>query len=190
MKDKTPDAFVFMKVGNHAGESFDEIISRKTAEFKKAGRIFWGYGGTSCHPSRQVQPFAKTHLKQSGKIYLLMQSIQSNADPDILPATKYSVDGINWKPIPAGIDVLGSRYALVLGEIKPGDLIFPAEEYVVGIGPSREKIAADYICGHVDKGCFLRKQNALAPKKLKPPIQISYKAELLDPYAVFLRYDK
>ncbi len=182
-----PDAFIFMKVGNHAGEDFEEILERKNLEFKEAGRIFWGYGGTACHPINQVQPFVKASIKKQGKIYLFMQTINSKADPDIIPATEYSEDGVDWKPIPDGIEVIGSRYALVLGEIKPGELEIPQEEYMVGIGPSRGKYAFEYIKGHVDKACLSK---AMPPDFKTGKIKnrkIEYQAELLKPYAVLLR---
>src|SRR4051812_41611270 len=111
-----PDCFLFMKVGDHAGEPWEAILERKRREFTKAGMIFWGYGGTACHPLSQVQPFARLSIKQQGRIFLVMEHIDSKADPDIVPATQYSSDGINWKPIPEGISVLGSKYAFVLDE--------------------------------------------------------------------------
>ena len=37
-----PTAFIFMKVGNHAGETFESILERKRREFDRAGKIFLG----------------------------------------------------------------------------------------------------------------------------------------------------
>jgi len=180
-----PEAFIFMKVGNHAGETFDEILERKNREFRDAGRMFWGYGGTACHPLRQVQPFARLSLKKHGSIYLLMQNIDSRADPDVLSAKEFSEDGVHWRPIPQGIEVIGSRYALVLDEIRPGDLEFRAGDYEVGIGPSRGKRAADYLRGHVDKGCLrLASKSAPGSGEVK---RIGHTASLIEPYAVLLR---
>ena len=50
------DTIVFMKVGRHAGETFEEILERKQREYERAGRIFWGYGGGTMHPTQKVQP--------------------------------------------------------------------------------------------------------------------------------------
>lgn len=36
-----PTAFIFMQVGNHAGETFETIMERKRREFDRAGKIFW-----------------------------------------------------------------------------------------------------------------------------------------------------
>ena len=185
MISTTPEAFIFMKVGEHAREPFNLILERKNREFREAGRIFWGYGGTACHPLKQVQPFARLQVKKHGAIYLLMEKIESHADPDVLPATEYSEDGIVWTPIPEGIEVTGSRYALVLDEIKPGELNLNLGSYEVGIGPSRGKTASDYIQGRIDKGCFSMKETAALTGV--PEKTLSFQAALQDPYAVMLR---
>src|SRR5438477_290714 len=54
-----PDRFLFMKVGNHANETWEQILERKRKEYDRTGRTFWGYGGTTCHPLGVVQPFAR-----------------------------------------------------------------------------------------------------------------------------------
>ena len=58
------ESFVFMKVGQHAGEDFESIIKRKTEEIKNTGMSFWGYGGPMCHPTKQIQPFAKSVIEK------------------------------------------------------------------------------------------------------------------------------
>ena len=75
METQPPQAFIFMRVGSHAGESFDEILERKQRELADAGRIFWGYGGPTLHPITQVQPFAKLWLQSEGSIQILMQRL-------------------------------------------------------------------------------------------------------------------
>lgn len=184
--DQTPESFVFMKVGDHAGESFDAIIKRKRQEAQAAGRIFWGYGGSACHPLTQVQPFVKTRLKKQGAVYLLMEPVHSTAEPDVVPATEFSNDGVNWQPIPEGIEVTGSRYALVLSEIIPGDLEIDPDDYEVGIGPSRGRRASRYIRGRTDKACLIRGQSDKSGIVDKGH-HITYVAPLAEPYAVLLR---
>lgn len=182
------DAFIFMKVGDHAGESFNDILRRKNAEYRAAGKVFWGYGGAACHPLNQVQPFARTHLRKQGSIYLVMEPVISNADPDIVPAREYSADGVNWMPIPDGINVTGSKYALVLGEIQPGELEIPLDGYVVGIGPSRGKVADQYLRGRVDKACLEPIPEAAADHDLSKGVRRGkFVAALQEPYAVILR---
>ena len=173
MKESVPDAFIFMKVGNHASEIFDAILERKNREREQAGRIFWGYGGTACHPLMQVQPFAQLYVKEQGCIYLLMEPIDSRADPDIDPAREYSDDGTTWHPLPGGISVIGSRYALVLDKIEHSNIEINLEKYVVGIGHSRGKNASEYLQGRMDKGCLTAASASSFP--FVPPLKKSIK---------------
>src|SRR5437773_948872 len=111
---KPGQAVVYMKVGTHAKEPLEDIIARKTKEIEDAGLAFWGYGGNTCHPQTMVQPFARKFERQGGLIYLCMQPMTSNHFAPQIPADEYSPDGIDWKVIPKGISVLGSRYALAI----------------------------------------------------------------------------
>jgi len=183
--DLTGSGLLFMKVGLHAGETLEEILARKREEFRKTGRTFWGYGGGTCHPTRQVQPFAKLSLERGRRIFLVMEAIDSHHPPAKIEAKQYSEDGINWKAIPEGINVLSSRYALVLGEIQSTDLEIDLGSYEVAIGPSLGKNAESYIQGRVDKACI---QWAAQPAvdSLKPT-KIGHVAELVKPYSVFVR---
>lgn len=185
INDKS-DAFVFMKIGAHAGEDLDSIMRRKLDEIKYTGMSFWGYGGPTCHPTKQIQPFARRIVEKKGYIYLCMETIESNADPDVIPATMYSADGINYKPIPDGICVTGSRYAIVLDEILPEEFQIPIEAYEVASGRSMGKPATAYIRGHVDKACLEFNSSRLidSTKKTK---KISFVGRMKEPYAVFVR---
>lgn len=184
MESQLPEAFIFMRVGKHAGEDFESILERKQRELDRAGKIFWGYGGTTLHPVKHVQPFAKLWVQQAGSIQIIMEPIDSHADPDILPAQEYSIDGIDWEPLPSGIVVTGSRYAVVLDEIKPGQLDLDLGQFEVGVGPSRGRNAAEYIRGRVDKGCFVASEVPDPTAKIR---KIGFQARLIDPYAVMLR---
>ena len=185
-----PTAFIFMKVGSHAGETFETIMERKQREYDRAGKIFWGYGGTTLHPTKHVQPFVKSWIQNGGEIQLVMEPINSKADPDVLPAREYSADGITWEPIPLGIEVTGSRYAVVLDEIKPGTLDLDLAGFEVGVGPSRGKNAANYVKGRVDKGCFVAADSSISSESVASPriVPIRFQARLLEPYAVMLRH--
>lgn len=187
--DKLPNHMLFMKVGLHAGETLDQILARKQAEYDATGMIFWGYGGSNCHPVNQVQPFVRSHIEESpAGIHLVMAPINSVADPQVLPATEYSSDNVNWSPIPKGINVTGSKYALVLEEIQPCELELQMEEFVVGVGPSKGKGANDYLRGRSDKACLSKGVAGAGDKGLKLRSQeIAFAAKLQDPYAVFVR---
>lgn len=186
MINQKSEAFVFMKVGMHAGESFDSIIERKRREIRQTGMSFWGYGGPTCHPTKQIQPFAKKVVEKKGAIYLCMERINSFADPDIVPATMYSVDGVSYEPIPTGINVTGSRYAIVLDEIVPEQFEIPMEAYEIACGEKAGTPASSYIRGHVDKACLRINMNRLVdmPEKKR---QISFVARMKEPYAVFVK---
>lgn len=184
---RPPDHFVFMKVGMHATESLDVILERKQRELDKTGRIFWGYGGATCHPTKQVQPFVRSKLVAGATdVFLLMEPINSLADPQIAPAKEYSVDNVHWQPIPKGITVTGSSYALVLDEIKPMTLEIDPREYAVAVGASAGKHALEYLRGRVDKGCFERAQKVL-PAPVAKRHAVGLVARLQDPFAVFVR---
>jgi hypothetical protein len=186
---KIPKRFIFMKVGNHAGEDWESILDRKRREIQQAGASFWGYGGRTCHPINQVQPFARLSLKEENGIFLIMQPIVSNADPDIVPAKEFSEDGINWNPIPQGVLVTGSRYALVLGEITPAEFEIDLRSFEVGVGPSRGRNAEEYLQGRTDKACLIR-SDVSRPEFFSTTSsvrKIGYIAKMKDPFAVILR---
>ncbi|MCL4497610.1 MAG: hypothetical protein M1467_05840 [Deltaproteobacteria bacterium] len=111
---KYGQGILFMKVGTHADEPLEEIIARKIREIDSAGYAMWGYGGNTCHPTSIVQPFARDYTIGKNNIYLCMQSMESKHFAAPKRAEKYSIDGVKWEDIPKGVNVLGSRYALVI----------------------------------------------------------------------------
>ena len=177
---------LFMKVGLHAGETLEQILERKKREYDQAGMIFWGYGGSSCHPSRAVQPFAKLKVQEGHGVYIVMEEIESHHPPSKIIANQYSEDGISWKPIPKGIVVRGSRYAVVLDEIKIGNLDIDLSEYNVGAGPSTGRVASEYLRGHIDKACIQKSPEhpAVSAQQIK---HIAFYAKIKSPFAVFTR---
>jgi len=179
-------AIVFMKVGRHAGEDFEHILVRKRAEYERTGKIFWGYGGGTMHPIQRVQPFARMKIEQRVGLTLVMQPIDSRHPDTEAFAKEYSRDGIHWEPVPEGIRVRGSRYALVLDEIRVGDLDIDLGQYRVGIGPSAGRLATDYVQGRVDKAC-LEHIEGTVPGGESKIIRVNPSASLREPYAVLLR---
>ncbi len=182
-------SLLFMKVGDHAGETWEQVIKRKRQEKKDAGMIFWGYGGSACHPLTQVRPFVKMSIESGNLPILVMQRIKSNWDQGGYTAEQYSEDGVNWKDIPRGIKVIGSRYAMVLDEVFPGDFMFDPAEFEVGIGPSRGKQADEYLSGRTDKACLVRSREAPSTERVAAEMEkdTGFYAKLLAPYAVMLR---
>ena len=175
------DNILFMKVGTHATEDLSDIIERKRAEIEAEGMAFWGYGGGTCHPATMVRPFA---MGSAGRIVLAMHQMSSNHFADPVRAEEYSEDGIKWRPVPPGINCVGSRYALLVDLLEEVDDSVDLARTRVAIGPSSGKVGANYIRGRVDKACLEVVDEPIGDPKL---IKIGLRASLIAPYAVFLR---
>jgi len=181
---------LFMKVGTHAQEDLADIIKRKSKEIEETGYGMWGYGGSTCHPSSMVQPFARTFSSRGERIHLCMEPMLSKHDAEPLCAAEYSIDGIRWEEIPKSIEVRGSRYALVIDQLHQESFKLPLNMTRVPIGPSTGRIGSRYISGRVDKACLEILETAELSNDLKPELSersIGLVAELKEPYAVFLR---
>jgi hypothetical protein len=181
---KPGQGLLYMKVGTHAQETLEDIIARKTREIEQAGFAMWGYGGNTCHPQTMVQPFAKTYEQRGGVIYLCMQEMNSKHFAEPIAAAEWSMDGMGWEKIPTGIRVLGSRYALCIKNLRKERLDLPLEKTKVALGNSTGSPGNRYISGRVDKACL---EVTDEPSTEAPPIHISLVAELIDPYAVYVR---
>jgi hypothetical protein len=181
---------LFMKVGTHAQEDLAAIIARKQREIDAEGFAMWGYGGNTCHPRSMVQPFAEEHVKKGLPIYLVMQEMNSRHFAEPLSARRYSADGINWSDVPSGIDVRGSRFALVIEKLRQEEHVLPLTQTRVAVGPSRGRLGSRYIVGQADKACLeVLDQPELTNEGDNREVKINLVAELRDPYAVFLRSD-
>lgn len=182
---------LFMKVGTHANEPLADIIARKQAEIDAAGFALWGYGGNTCHPSTMVQPFARDFELRGDAIHLVMQPMQSSHFAVTARAEEMSVDGVEWEPIPEPINVLGSRFALAIKDLQPVEFELPLSHTRVAAGNQRGRRGDEYVRGRVDKAVLQVVEDdphelALAPAE-PPPVEIKLVAEIVTPYAVFLR---
>jgi len=129
-----------------------------------------------------------TKEKSGNQVLIVMQKIDSKhaAPPEI--AKQYSDDGVNWQPIPKGIEVRGSRYALVLDELRVEEFDLALGELQVGVGPSRGRKADKYLIGQVDKGCFHYKHRELLDSQNEQVVKhIELVARVKEPYAVLLK---
>ena len=185
------DGILFMKVGTHAQESLEDIIARKTKEVEDAGFGMWGYGGNTCHPTSMVQPFAERFAAQGRTIRLCMQPMNSRHFAPPACAAQYSADGQVWHDIPAGINVRGSRWALLIQNLQPRTFVLPLDQTRVPVGPSQGKIGSRYIRGQADKACleFLSEAERTNEEEVKN-VEIGLVADLRPPYAVFLRGER
>jgi hypothetical protein len=181
---------LFMKVGTHAKETLVDIIARKKKEIDDAGYAMWGYGGGTCHPGTMVQPFGKKFAEANKPIYLCMEAMESNHFAEQLCAKEFSEDNLNWKEIPAAINVLGSRYALLIEDLHEEDFELPLAQTRVAVGNSMGRAGNRYIKGRVDKACL---EIADRPELVNSNDEgvkdrhISLVAKIRAPYAVFLR---
>jgi hypothetical protein len=171
---------LFMKVGGHAREKWPEIIVRKIAEQENVGYAFWGYSSTICHPRTQVLPFVAASMDP---VDVVMTVIKSATHFDSARGREYH-DGKNWSALPNSVEVRGSRWALVIEDLRSGSGILDLSPYRVAIGPKRGSPASQYIRFQVDKGCFeLSEQPSIS--SLRFPIHFT--ARLRSPYAVLIR---
>ena len=201
------DAFIFMKAGSHVGECLDCILKRKKNErkFDEKKRIFWGYGGNRLLPER-VQCFTKQRGNGQGSIQVLMpltrkeeqarsrkeknpESAHPPCQPRIdLRAVKYSEDKEKWDTFHEKINVPKSKFALVLGKIRPvhGHMKLDRRDFKVGAGPSKGDDAAEYGGKYwFDHVCLVKAgETCDGPNGV---VTIAYQASIVEPYAVFLK---
>lgn len=175
---------IFMKYGVHASEKAEQIVERKMREIQETKRMFWGYGGTICHPINQVQPFLKRNAARNQKTYLVMAYTPSKMDGPMVEAISYSTDKVSWNKMPTGIHVYGSKYAIVCSDIRRCDFTLDLADYMVPVGRSKGRLLSEYVNGRVDKGCgtFCGKR-----KEESRLVNITLCAEIAAPYAVFLK---
>lgn len=184
---KPGTGIVYMKVGTHANEPLEQILERKRKEIEKEGVAFWGYGGSTCHPVTMVQPFARSFQERGGIVYLFMQPMNSKHFAVTVRAQEFSIDGVKWQPIPSGINVTGSRYALVIKNLHSEEVSLSLDHTKVSRGNSTGTAGSKYISGRVDKACLEITDQAVLGEGSREPVPIRLVAELVEPYAVHVR---
>lgn len=188
MENQALENIIFMKYGVHASENVESIIERKSKECDGEKKIFWwGYGGSTCHPLTQVQPFVSECQRNGQKVYLVLSYTPSSNNNPAIRANEFSKDNKNWECIPNGINVYGSAHALVCTNFRKVDFTLDLSKYEVAVGGHKGEALSSYIGCRTDKGCahmiHEAKDNTVEPEYA----QIDYIAEIIDPYAVFLR---
>lgn len=179
------DAILFMKVGTHANEPLDQIIERKRQEIDNAGYAMWGYGGNTCHPRTMVQPFARARHTPDRPIRLVMEPMDSKHFAERVRAQEFSIDGLTWQAIPEAINVLGSRYALCIRSLHRAESQLSLGQTRVAVGNSQGRSGDVYVNGRVDKACL----DVTEDRSDERVVEIGLVAELVEPFAVFLRND-
>lgn len=182
-------AVLYMKVGTHAQEDLRTIIERKRREIDEAGFAMWGYGGNTCHPASMVQPFARDLKQQGCPIHLVMHEMNSRHYAEQVRATRFSADGTNWQEIPKVINVLGSRFALMIKDLREQQDELDLSATRVAVGPNTGRLGSRYVRGQADKACLMVTEPETVNEEEKRKVRIDLVAELVDPFAVFLRED-
>ena len=184
------NGLIYMKVGTHAQESLEDIYVRKKKEIEKVGYTLWGYGGNTCHPSTMVQPFAKSFEQKGQTIHLFMEPMESSHWAPPVVANQYSADGIEWKDIHRAIEVRGSRFALAIKKLQKKDIELPLQATAVAIGNCTGRPGDLYVKGRVDKACLEVVETPTIPNIERKPAKIGLVAELVSPYAVYLKGER
>lgn len=179
------EGLLYMKVGTHANEPLEEIVERKQREIDAAGFALWGYGGSTCHPTRMVQPFAEELASQGLRLTLAMEPMNSKHFAAQVRANELSRDGVDWEAIPDAINALGSRYALVIRDLRYATEELPLGSTRVAVGPSLGRLGDEYVRGRVDKACLVF--DPAAGGDPQRAAHIGLLAEVVEPFAVFLR---
>lgn len=173
---------IIMKCGTHASEKIEDIFKRKKEEEQKTGYIYWGYGGTLCHPLNQVQPFCN----DNNKIYLLLTPTSSELNNEPKRSNYFSIDNKTWESIDTNVNVYGSKYALVIKNLQKCDFDINLSDYEIAIGKSKGKNLTNYLNGRVDKACASERKKCNISTESKK-IKIVMIAELINPYSVFVK---
>jgi hypothetical protein len=176
---------LYMKVGTHAREDLVDIIARKRREIEEVGFAMWGYGGSTCYPTSMVQPFARTFAANGRPIHLVMHKMKSKHYAEQVRAERFSIDGTSWEKIPEAINVLGSRYALLIKNLREQQDELDLGATRVAIGRNEGRLGSRYVQGQADKACLIVAEPEQVNSEHKK-VRIDLVAELVDPYAVFL----
>jgi hypothetical protein len=118
-----------------------------------------------------------------------MQEMDSKHSAVSLRADQYSADGRDWLEIPPQVNVIGSRYALVLKDLRREDFDLDLSRTRVAIGNSQGRSGDRYISGRVDKAC-LEMTNEGTAESPEQRIHIGLVAALKTPFAVYVRSRK
>jgi hypothetical protein len=173
-----------MKVGTHGDEELSAIVERKRREELRGGLCFWGYGGVSCHPLNQVQ----IHARQAdGKVTCLFIRTMSNPRLSITRSAEYSIDGNIWEPLPTGHVVTSSKWAITLSNLRFASHQIDLMSYVISVGPSAGKSLGEYLRGRSDKACAELVSQSRDKNNQQRLVSVALVADLVAPYAVFLR---
>ena len=151
---------MLMKFGTHGNASPHQIILDKTSDLLASGVFFWGYGGSTCHPENQVQPFLNQVAKNGENVYLVLSPIASVWDGNASQRSLFSRNFEDWIRLPDGVTVSGSKYAVICDEITICEEVIDLSNYEVSVGPHAGRPVSSYLRGRNTKACASRSKNA------------------------------
>jgi len=174
-----------MKAGPHSGFDLEQIFDMKKREEKLHDVFFWGYSGTLCHPHSVLEFVQHSTSRHSEPPVLVLEETKSKYVSSIGRIKKYSLNGRSYYPLPKGIYLTGCTYAVIGKGLEKVHFALDLNRYKLVNGKRKGEPLGGYIRYHVNKGCAtLFSTAADTPKRF---VQISYVANLVTPYCVFLR---
>jgi len=127
MSDFLKEKYVILSVmGPHAGETSEQIFSRKRSDIQVTGRTFWVIQSYKANPSKVSNLYCRA--KDEGKeVYCIFiePSVKGGARPTKISKTakSFSADKINWESFPENMspvtgNIGNNSYALVFNELQ------------------------------------------------------------------------
>ena len=179
---------VISVMGDHAGESADEIFQRKIADIGRTGRTFWVMKSPKARPV-QVQEICRI-----APVYAIFiePATKGGAQPTITTdeAGEYSENKLAWHQLPEDMSPVTGKLdagaaALVFGDMTTavsGKLdLWNYAVYRDIQKPLKFRLGCSTVCA-------VQKNMALDPEKMKSRYrEIAAVARLAEPYCVWLR---
>lgn len=175
-------------MGDHAGESPDEIFQRKMIDIERVGRTFW------LIKSRKSKPESVARLCKENQAYVIFVSASApgGARPTKTDnrASEYSVDRMMWYGLPAELSPVTGKldtqsHALVfdaLTTIRNGSMdIWSYADFEVPEKPVKIMLGCSTVCA-------IRKDMREHPERMKSRYRnVVAVARITPPFSVWVR---
>lgn len=179
-----------MKVGPYCGYSLDEIIKIKQEEERQVGKFFWGYGGVFCRP-HTIQSFVS--FAKTSPIVLFTETKSKFNPEESNRFYSFSSDNSAWNPLDKNVLLVGNNgvphFAITAKNLRETKMDINLNDYIsftsMGMFPNTYQYLDDYFRYRVDKVCAV--YSPARDNNTKKMIRISYRADLVEPYSVFIK---
>jgi len=178
---------IVMKVGPHSDMSLLEIISSKKAEETIHAVHYWGYSGVFCQP-KPVQEFCCNSAQAGVEPKLvLIETKSAYSSKSVGVVHEYSIDGINFTPFQAPVQLQGAHFSFVSRNLREVDG-FSLDYYTVVGGKNDGKLLSQHIRYRVNKSFATAYIPGTLDADRNPTNKsIVWVADLVFPYAIWLR---